>query len=736
MEAKLVPMLRVGTRQLTLMPYTTLLAFGFGNLVMLGWLAAAAAPLLIHLWSRHRHREAPWAAMQFLLAAMRKNARRLQLQQWLLLAVRTLIIALVVLAVAEPYGVRLHAGGSSAPVHRVLVIDASYSMAYREGETTRFARAKQAASELVRESRPADSFTIFRLAAPAAKVVGREIVDRAAITSQIGSLSLSHTSADLASALALVEDAIEQDEADHRPATQHAVYIFSDMQASTWNDKSRELIASLAKNTAVAAIDFGSKQFENLAVTDLTSPSPYVTIGNDTIFDVALTSFGADDKRQQAVELIVDGEPVAEQTVDVTANSSATVRFNHRFQTAGEHTVEARAGGHRLEIDNSRWLVVPARQEIRALCVAGKTDAARYVAEALNPNPAGDSPIRPVVVSDGDLADVDFSGFDCIFMCNVERLANNEAERLSRYVKEGGGVTFFLGDRVDTTAYNALFKNEQQSMVPVKLGEVAAPPSFGIDPREYGHPIVAPFRGRERAGLLSTPISRYHRLELPLNRSDVEVAAAMQNGDPFIVTAPLGRGRTILLATDASLGSVDASGEPWTVWPTWPSFLPLVRQFLSYAMIGQQEDWQRTVNTPLTIRVDSTNAADQPPSALKTQRPDGQTAPVSVQSSQGAPTWNYSDTNLSGIYTLHGLPQAGAKYFAVNVDTTESDLRPVDANELPAELKVSAAASEAPGSPSTAAITHAGFNQTLLWLAFALLFVESFLAWQFGRGVV
>jgi hypothetical protein len=51
-----------------------LFAFGFGNLAMLGWLAAAAAPLLIHLWSRHRFRESPWAAMQFLLAAMRTLA--------------------------------------------------------------------------------------------------------------------------------------------------------------------------------------------------------------------------------------------------------------------------------------------------------------------------------------------------------------------------------------------------------------------------------------------------------------------------------------------------------------------------------------------------------------------------------------------------------------------------------------------------------------------------------------
>lgn len=106
-----------------------LLAFGFANLAILGWLAAATAPLLIHLWSRHRYREAPWAAMQFVLAAVRKNSRRLKLQQWLLLAVRTLIIVLVVLAAAEPYGEQLLAGGSGAPRHRMLVIDASYSMA-------------------------------------------------------------------------------------------------------------------------------------------------------------------------------------------------------------------------------------------------------------------------------------------------------------------------------------------------------------------------------------------------------------------------------------------------------------------------------------------------------------------------------------------------------------------------------------------------------------------------------
>src|SRR5690349_7150673 len=158
---------------------------------MLGWLAAAAAPLLIHLWSRHRFREAPWAAMQFLLAAMRKNARRLQLQQWVLLAVRTLIILLVVLAVAEPYGERLLAGSSRGPSHKILVLDGSYSMAYRGDGNTNFAVAKQLAAKMVRASRPGDAFTVILMSSTPRIVVGTQAFDHAAVAIQIESLAQS-----------------------------------------------------------------------------------------------------------------------------------------------------------------------------------------------------------------------------------------------------------------------------------------------------------------------------------------------------------------------------------------------------------------------------------------------------------------------------------------------------------------------------------------------------------------
>jgi hypothetical protein len=733
---------------------------------MLGWLAAVAAPLVIHLWSRHRYREAPWAAMQFLLAAMRKNARRLQLQQWLLLAVRMLIIALVVLAVAEPYGERLLASLSGEPTHKILVVDGSYSMAYRDDNETRFSRAKRIATQLVRDSRSADTFTVILMAAPAKTILGRDVVDHAAVIGQIEALTQPHTGADLPGALTLVDEAIKREAANPGRTMRHQVFFLTDLQRATWHpsdvsntqqNPAAQRIASLSKLAEPVIIDLGSAQATNTAVTSLTSSEPLITVGREVTFDATMRQFGPAARDQCDVELLVDNVPVSEQTIDIETGADVAVRFNHRFQSPGEHSVEVRVPGDRLEIDNFRWLVVPVREEVRVLCVAGRPGAANYLADALNPSPAGDSPIRPIIISDGDLADVELTGFNCVFLCNVAQITTSDAERFRQFAQAGGGIVFFLGDRTDRENYNAHAAGKEP-LLPATLGEVIDQREFGIDPLDYRHPIVAPFRGRERAGLLTTPIARYHRLALPNDRPDVQVAAALQNGDPFVVTAPLGLGKIILVATDGSLSSVDAaSGEPWTNWPTWPSFLPIVRELLAYATSGRQQEWQQLVGTPLVSRVArnspwrgvpapvNTAPARVAPSTQKIERPDKHTAAVNIQSNSSNAEWTYSDTNLSGIYTLieHTAespspqpPVPSPQRFAVNVDASESDLGQIDPRQLPAELHSLDAAQNGESRSGTADVSRAGWNESLLWSALALVFVESFLAWQFGRGAL
>src|SRR5258706_433004 len=52
--------------------------------------ALASIPIIIHILNRRRFKTVRWAAMEYLLQAMRKNRRRLKFEQWLLLATRRL----------------------------------------------------------------------------------------------------------------------------------------------------------------------------------------------------------------------------------------------------------------------------------------------------------------------------------------------------------------------------------------------------------------------------------------------------------------------------------------------------------------------------------------------------------------------------------------------------------------------------------------------------------------------
>ena len=76
----------------------TLLNGGF----LTAGLVAAAIPILIHFLFRRRRPPIDWAAMEILLAALRRQERRLRLEQLLLLAARCLLFAVAGLALARP----------------------------------------------------------------------------------------------------------------------------------------------------------------------------------------------------------------------------------------------------------------------------------------------------------------------------------------------------------------------------------------------------------------------------------------------------------------------------------------------------------------------------------------------------------------------------------------------------------------------------------------------------------
>src|SRR5258708_31677165 len=101
---------------------------------LLGFLTLASVPIIIHLLNRRRFLRIDWAPMKYLKLTIKSNRRRLRIEQFILLAVRTLAVLFLILAVGRPIlastGLGAWLGGRSR-TSRIIVIDDSLTMGYQ-----------------------------------------------------------------------------------------------------------------------------------------------------------------------------------------------------------------------------------------------------------------------------------------------------------------------------------------------------------------------------------------------------------------------------------------------------------------------------------------------------------------------------------------------------------------------------------------------------------------------------
>jgi hypothetical protein len=114
--------------------------------------AAAAVPLLVHFLTRPRPLRLPLSTLRFVREAVHQQRSWHRLRDWLILALRTLAVLLLALAVARPqWGKRrqlidLPPGDAV----RVVLLDVSQSMAARQGSVTQIERGRTVAAKYLR----------------------------------------------------------------------------------------------------------------------------------------------------------------------------------------------------------------------------------------------------------------------------------------------------------------------------------------------------------------------------------------------------------------------------------------------------------------------------------------------------------------------------------------------------------------------------------------------------------
>ena len=117
---------------------------------LLAWgLQLSLITVIIHLLNRRRFRRVEWAPMRHLRMTIRRNRRRIQIEQLLLLLLRIALPVLLFLFLARPVmnptGLEQWLVGGG-PASQVVLIDDSLSMGYASGGPPAFHRAREVAA--------------------------------------------------------------------------------------------------------------------------------------------------------------------------------------------------------------------------------------------------------------------------------------------------------------------------------------------------------------------------------------------------------------------------------------------------------------------------------------------------------------------------------------------------------------------------------------------------------------
>jgi hypothetical protein len=717
-------------------------------------LLLAALPIIIHILNRRRFKTVSWAAMEFLLRAMRKNRRRLRFEQWLLLVTRCALLVLLGLALARPLACE---SGALAGLGRrtaldVIVIDNSYSMGYevdKAGAKTHLDRAKAIAKAILsRSDSGGTSASIIVAGRPAKSLFGTPTYDLQSAVSAVDRIEQSYAATDLAGAL----DAALKLAREHPEQPNRNLYILTDGTRSAFqgsqSSQLKELGPQLAQmyHLAVYNLAQGSAQW-NAAVTGLSPASNLVTDKFPSDFKATIRCFGLvrDASVQWRLDDHVLGDP---QPVHLDATTDVT-QSHASFPSGGPHVLALRLFDEdRLQVDNQFQRVVDVTSELKTLIVEGKHGATElegsgaFLKLALAPpkNDKGDtdSYVSPELISDLELGNKVLTDYSAVLLAGVGQITASEADRLRDYVEHGGTLMFFMGDAVDKENYNSMLLPRKLIPGPlVKLVSVGTDQRgalFDFKPNGVVSRFLNEFARQPESGLDSAQVFTYWQIELPHDSTTETVlsylpAAGAAPGaaeDPAITFQSVGQGHVVFVSTTAS--------PDWTNLPAKLAYLPLIHELLT-GSVRAGDYWmnlevgQRLVippNVSLAGAPSLMNAAQQPVTVLE---PDPNSPDV------GARTYHSEPITKPGVYTLSlGNRQVP---LAVNLPAEEeADVFVLDDGAIRKALGDAQMTMHGDELPTDAAAAANDRNDLGWWcmaLLLAMIGFECFLAMRFGH---
>ncbi len=752
---------------------------GFFNPALLWFALGGSIPIIIHLLHRQKFKRVRWAAMEFLLAALQKTRRRMQLENIIILLLRIIVMVLLALAVARPFfhEAPLGALAGESDTQHIFVIDTSYSMAYKRAQTTSLDVARKAALDVLKEipGSEQDRYTLLPLNSYPAPIL-KNRNQKAHVQAGISELKVSDYGTSVHATMLAIRDLLDDTEVRNQD---RRIYLFTDLQRIGWEfrdeqeaKKFAELLKQLShrERTKFYIYDAGTADAWNVAVVDLRVGDPVVTTRRNTRFTADVHNFSSTPRPNVNVSLFVDDHFVKPSPAIIPPNATVSVNFDYEFTEAGPHFVEVKVDPDFLDVDDRRYLALDVKSALRAIVIDGEPKDSPKESEtyplvtALDPTRQGlyfSVDVRTAEIFNGEGLDA----YDFMVLANVQSLTADKVEKIENFVRRGGGLLITLGGKVDKVSFNDSFWAGGKGLSPAALDEVAGEiPGGGLEVGTVhriakfaaGHPVFRTFQKRMMAALYELVFHRHYRVK-EFDPDKVLASFDDNFASPLLLEKKFEEGKVLLFTS-----TIDGD---WTTLPAHPPFLPLVWDTCRY--LAARPTARRNLYVGDLIQIDLPVEQYQPPFSLETPVEGVVTLPANAPDKDQRFIRLFhpakSKSNDPRKLDNEGLRNAGkyrltrnaqkddeklVAYFAVNVPprTTspeevhlaEGNLERISKEQIQAmypDFKADFLGEKRAGRQEIdLSQSTSGLWKSILYLLLGFLLLESILACVFGRG--
>ncbi len=700
----------------------------FDNPWMLLGLLAAALPVWLHLFGRRHAPVVQFSALDFILASNPKRARALRVREWLLIALRSAVLALLAVALARPllpvFGGDVGPEVGTGTQAVVLVIDDSQSMLARDRGETLLDRSVARAAALLERLPPGCQVGLVATGFPARPLLRQLTRDRGAALDVLRRLPARPRRDDAGKALNLAQILLDSSDLPLR-----RLVVLSDLQATGWSDVSLPT-RSIQGVPIQATIDrLESSSRENTAVVDAVVTGAADRANNQVRLEVAVTHFG--EKPFRNYLNVQSGDREVKSLLQLQPGETVRRSFS---LPAGAQWAEVSLPPDALEADNRRMVRLDASTALRVALVNGaprpvpRDDEVFFAARALELGQSQTGQWLVDVLPADKLGAASLAETDVVVLANVAQPSDEALAALKSAVQSGAGLLVAVGDNLPDPPQGYL-----QGLLPATLvgqrhlmsvdGSARQATSLRWESAAGALQGPAMQLLGQSAGELSEALSGVAVQHYALVRPDAALAGSVVarygDGAPALLLGSLGRGQVALLTTTLD--------RDWTNLPVQPAFLPLLHDLVLTLARTRASERRGPVEVGEVAQLARDGRADQLEIRYEGQGSGPRRVlPAALES---GPTWTVAGLDEPGRYVateLRGGVALTSRPLLVVPPSTESDLRPAAKGEM-------VRAGQNPQAAHAGVVTAPGWAGVLV-LLLGLLVVEAVLLARGSRG--